>query len=510
MTNRNLSIATVCCVAIASASLLVAAEPVYDAWAWLVWGRELAGLALDTSSGPSFKPLPVAITSLLSLAGDAAPQLWLLLVRASWLLALVLAGALAHRLSAGLGRRPQAFAAAFAGLSLALLRDDVTMWARQGAAGMSEPLLVALVLGAVAAGLEQRSRTALVLGALAALIRPEVWPLLAAYGLWRWRAQPALRPWLAALAVAVPALWIVPGVLSAGDAASAGERARRGAGAPAGEMLEALWRGVQMPLLAAWPLALYAIAGSRRRRRAATGAAAAAPSPGSPARTRTVSGGPAPNDPRIPAGTLLVLFAGAVAWIAVVVIMAGAGFAGLPRFMAPAAALIGVIAGVGLARRLASGQRPRRDMAAVALLLLVVAQVAHRAGELPHSISTTARIARSHDDLRRLAGEIGRDRLLRCGRLATSDVLVRTALAWELGVPLGDVVTFGDLPAQDGAFVVGSQASPLLAAFMRGHADLAGERGEWRVYSLGCPPAGAADSSSSASVRITGVSGADL
>ena len=32
--------------------LLVAVEPLYDAWAWLVWGRELAHLGLDTSSGP--------------------------------------------------------------------------------------------------------------------------------------------------------------------------------------------------------------------------------------------------------------------------------------------------------------------------------------------------------------------------------------------------------------------------------------------------------------------------
>ena len=242
MTIRNLFFAILGCVLVAAASLLIDAEPVYDAWAWLVWGRELADLELDTSSGPSWKPLPVAVTTVLSVAGDAAPDIWLALVRASWLLALVLAGAVAHQLSAGLGRRPQALAAAFAVLSLALLRDDITMWARQGAAGMSEPVLVALVLGAVAAGLRERWRAALVLGVLAALVRPEVWPLLGVYGLWRWREQPALRPWLVAIAVAVPALWIVPELLAGGDGASAGERARRGDEGPAVEMLEALWR----------------------------------------------------------------------------------------------------------------------------------------------------------------------------------------------------------------------------------------------------------------------------
>ena len=189
-------------------------RPSYDAWAWLVWGRELAGFRLDTSSGPSFKPLPVAIAALLSPAGDAAPALWLVIVRASWLLSLVLAGALAYRLTAGLDRRLRWIAAGFAALVLLLLFDEITPWARQAAIGMSEPLLVALVLGAVAAALDGRSRTALVLAGLAALVRPEAWPLLAAYGVWRWRAEPALRPWIAAIAVAVPALWFAPDLLA--------------------------------------------------------------------------------------------------------------------------------------------------------------------------------------------------------------------------------------------------------------------------------------------------------
>ena len=189
---------------------------------------------------------------------------------------------------------------------------------------------------------------------------------------------------------------------------------------------------------------------------------------------------------------MLVLAAGAVAWIAIVVAMAAAGFAGLPRFMAPAAAIVGVLGGVGLARWVASDRR-QRGLALVAAALvagLVVVQAGLRVGELPHAISTTARIDRSHDDLRRLANDVGRERLLRCGRLATSDVLVRTLLAWELHVPLGSVVTFGLPPTKSGAFVVGPQASPLLRSFMRGHTDLLAERGEWRVYSLRCAAAG--------------------
>ena len=81
---------------------------------------------------------------------------------------------------------------------------------------MSEPLLVALVLGAVRVALAGRVRWALVLGALAALLRPEAWPLLALYGLWAWRAEPRARPLVAAIGVAVPALWLAPELLSGG------------------------------------------------------------------------------------------------------------------------------------------------------------------------------------------------------------------------------------------------------------------------------------------------------
>ncbi|MBA3327150.1 MAG: hypothetical protein H0T43_02465, partial [Solirubrobacterales bacterium] len=85
------------CLALAGASLALPYEPVYDAWAWLVWGRELAGLGLDLSAGPSWKPLPVLVTTPLAAAGDAAPALWLVVARAGWLLAIVLAADLAWR-----------------------------------------------------------------------------------------------------------------------------------------------------------------------------------------------------------------------------------------------------------------------------------------------------------------------------------------------------------------------------------------------------------------------------
>src|SRR5687767_13871807 len=65
-------------LAVAS-TLVVAAVPSYDPWAWLLWGREAAGGSLSTAEGPAFKPLPVAVCALLAPFGDAAPWLWVTL-----------------------------------------------------------------------------------------------------------------------------------------------------------------------------------------------------------------------------------------------------------------------------------------------------------------------------------------------------------------------------------------------------------------------------------------------
>lgn len=455
------------CVGVAAVSLLIAAEPVYDAWAWLVWGRELTHLRLDVTTGPSWKPLPVALTAPLSLAGDAAPELWLVLVRTAWLLSLVLAAELAHHLTAGRPRLLRMSAAAFAAVALALLSGEVTLWSRQAAGGMSEPLLVALALGAVRAALAGRVRWALVLGALTALLRPEAWPLLALYGLWCWRAYPRSRPVVLAIGVAVPALWFAPELLTAGGGGA--ERAQRDTSDP----LEALERAAALPLAVAWPLALLAL-----RDRA----------------------------PRI-------LAAGALLWVAIVAAMTLIGFAGLPRFATPAAAIVCVLGGVGLAAGLAHlrlGSRPVSRPASVAAGLLVaitagftLARLPERVSDVPQGWQTAARTEEAHDRLRRVVRRIGKEQLLRCGKLATTDVLVRTALAWELGIPLSQVVGFGEPSRRSGAFVLGFGAPRALHDDIRSAGRLLGVSGEWRAYSIGCPV-----TANSPPSRNAGVSGA--
>src|SRR5919108_2984867 len=87
------------CLALAALTLLLPWALAFDPWAWLVWGREVTRLELDTAGGPSWKPLPVVATTILSLAGGAAPALWLVVARAGGLLAIAGAAALAGRLA---------------------------------------------------------------------------------------------------------------------------------------------------------------------------------------------------------------------------------------------------------------------------------------------------------------------------------------------------------------------------------------------------------------------------
>ena len=163
------------------------AGPTYDPWAWIIWGREIAHLDLVTTAGPSWKPLPVLFTTPFSLFGDAAaPLLWLLVARAGGLLAI----AMAYRLAAA-PRRDRA-----AGHDRRRRARPRRRVRRNFARGNSEGLLVAASLWAIERHLDGRPPRRVPASAVAAaLLRPEVWPFVALYGVWlvhrEWR-QPRL------------------------------------------------------------------------------------------------------------------------------------------------------------------------------------------------------------------------------------------------------------------------------------------------------------------------------
>ena len=397
------------CMALAAVSLILPSEPTYDPWAWIVWGREIAFLELDTSGGPSWKPLPVLFTFVFAPFGKLhdgiPPALWLVVARVGTLLAMVMAFRLARRL-AGPGRATGIGAGVVAATALALSPQ----WLRYAAHGNEAPLAVALMLWGVERHLDGERSHALVLGFLACLLRPEVFPFLAAYGLWLWVAEPACRRLTTGLAVALPVLWLVPEWIGSGSPLSAGAQARS---EPSWSLsladrpwLEALERAhallgpqIEFAMLAAVAFALW------RRDLRVVGLAGAA-----------------------------------VLWVGLVVAMTQAGFSGNARYFLPAMVLACVLAGVGAARLAEAAGRPAAAVAvAVALALAASPYLDRRVRVLADQAEAAEQAADLHRDLRltvRAAG--GPDGVVARGAPLVNRAFM-THLAWETKLPIGVV-----------------------------------------------------------------------
>ncbi len=215
-------IAIAACIGIAALSLLLPSEPSYDPWAWFVWAREITHGELDTMGGPSWKPLPVALVAVAAPLGDELPvALWIVVARAGALLALVLAFRLAARLTGG-SPFLRVVAGTIAVAALALTPD----WFQFTAHASEAPLAVALMLWAILRHLDGSRGQAMVLGALACLMRPELFPFLALYALWLWRAEPRRRLLVAALMVLIPLAWLGPDWIGSGNPFDGGSQAR--------------------------------------------------------------------------------------------------------------------------------------------------------------------------------------------------------------------------------------------------------------------------------------------
>ncbi len=406
-------------VAIAAVSLLYPSSPGYDPWAWLIWGREIAELDLSTDNGPSWKPLPVAFTTVFSFAGDAAPALWLLVARAGGLLAL----AMAFRVAARLAGRMGTLAGVVAVLGVLLAGDFFALSAR----GWSEPLLAGFVLLAFERHLDGARRTAFGLVFAAALIRPEVWPFLALYGVYLWRRDPARRPLIVVLLLLVPVLWFGPDLVASGDPLRSQVRAQDPLpGRPAlaeHPALEVLRQGRELLLapiqiLAALAGAYAAVAFARRRTEGAT----------------------------------LVVALGCVAWVAIVAVMAEFGYTGNPRYLVPAAVGVCVLAGVGAALLIEGvllglertlkrpiGLLPASLAASIVLLAALAPSGSPAIDELKlgaKRVRSQGEVPADLEDAVRMAG--GRERLLACGDVFTGPFQVPLA-AWTLRIPIRDV-----------------------------------------------------------------------
>lgn len=382
------------CAVVAAASMPFAPSLSYDAWGWLLWGREIVGsLPFTTATYPSWKPLTGLIAIPLAPLGDAAPWLWLLGVRTGAVVALVLAFRLGWRA-----------AGPWAGVLAAAVLLLLPGWLFEAGVGESEPLLTALLLGALDRHLARRDGPGLALLFAASLLRPETWPLLAASGVLAWRRSPRLRPWIGAALVAVPALWFGGDYIGSGSPFTGGHLARiskqavaiqQGGAYPPLVVLRRAAELVPAALLAG--LLVAVVAGVRRR------------------------------DP-----LLLTLCAGALVWTAEVATMSAVGYPGIERFLFPAAAAAGIAGAAGLTMlvRLPRATGPRVVLAGVAVAALAGSVLA----VAPATRSETARIEHRSDVNQSLVALMQRvdPRTFSGKRHLAVQGIESTALAWQL------------------------------------------------------------------------------
>jgi hypothetical protein len=441
---------------IGALSLLIPSTPSYDPWAWLVWGREIAHVNLQTTGGPSWKPLPVLFTTLFAVFGKAQPDLWLVIARAGAVMAVAMVFKLAWRLTADLVARatPQAetsrglaiVAPLIAGLIAAGSLVNSSGFISNNALGYSEGLATALALIAVDSYLDGAPRRTFVIGFFAALDRPELWFIWGPYGLYLFWRDPGARKLVVALFALIPVLWFLPELWGSGHLLRGVTRAQHPRSNSAAfakcpvctvfrkEAWPAVWDRVKIPGLIAM---LVAAIGLWRTRDAWW-------------KRRVVDRGV-----RARAWLLGLGVFGYVWWLGVA-IETQAGFSGNNRYLVLGTAPVAIVGGVGwgwFSRALADGIRrlsargegagsgpgtrfsiPAGAAVAVVLFLALPSWVGKGIVSLPRTHHALAYQAHLRTDLTAAVTKAGgADALLRCGPVMTEGFQV-PMVAWTLGV----------------------------------------------------------------------------
>ncbi|MFT4035136.1 MAG: hypothetical protein QM679_06140 [Patulibacter sp.] len=400
--------------------------PTYDPWAWIIWGREIVHGDLVTTTGPSWKPLPMLFTIPFALFGQAEPDLWLWVARAFALLGLVAAAQLAVRLGGRL-------AGALAVVALA----STPLYYAYGIQGSSEGMLVFVCCLAAAAWLDGRRSHAFWWLVAASLLRPEVWLYAAIVGLERIVSSPRRMPWVGGAGLLTLAAWLIPEKIGSGAYFRAATRANAPnpdsaafASHPSLEVLGSmgnllLWLPA-ITLLVAVGIAAWAWRFDR-------GAA-----------------------PRIPSsavrdGAFLTLLA--LGWVAIVAAMTEGGYAGNPRYLAAPLGLLVPVAIAGLAwavRLLADrGVMLVGELAVLAALVVVVLNAATR---LPGRTKEITYQAENRAELARIAHDPAVRRAIVGCRPISAHPLMIPPVAWTFGLHLEELEFKGQ---ERGSFIRG-------------------------------------------------------
>ncbi len=414
-------------------TLWLGGAPTYDPWAWIIWGREIIDGDLDlvTTAGPSWKPLPMIFTIPFALFGDAAPDLWMWVARASALVGIVAVADLAARLGGRL-------AGALAGVAVALM----PLYYAYGVQGSSEGALVLVCCLAATSWMDGRKDHAFWWLVAAALLRPEAWAFVAVVGLQRLWTGPKRIWWIGGAGVVVIASWLIPEKIGSGAYLRAATRAHdpnpESAAFAASPTLEVLGSMANLmlwlPLIGASLALIFGVVAWRQSDDA-----------------RPIS------KPVLRNAAFLALLA--FGWVAIVAAMTEGGYAGNPRYLAAPLGLMVAVALGGVAwlvRALArhNGSSFAELLVMAALLLLVVV-----AGlRLPGRTEEITFQAANREQLAAMADRPGFKRtLLACGPLVSHPLMV-PPIAWSFRLHMADVIS--DEPAPPyGTYVVGTNAA---------------------------------------------------
>jgi hypothetical protein len=446
---------------VAAVSLAVPSTPSYDPWSWLIWGREIIHLDLQTTGGPTWKPLPVIFTTIFALFGKIQPDLWLIVARAGAFAAVAMSFRMSIRLTRQIGSwlvkpagdpgwllewLPGLAAGVICVLGLALSGGYLS----SNVLGYSEGLALALILIALERHLDGHPQQAFTLGFFVALDRPEIWLFWGPYGLWLFWRDEGARKLVIGLFVLIPILWFLPEYWGSGQLLRGADRAQNVRSNSlalkscpfCSELKDAAWPTVLLRLKAASAVLLVLVAAIAARVYRRTGA-----------RSLLTS------DSRLRALVVTALYAvGGLAWFVVIAIMTQAHFSGNNRYLVFGSALIDICgavafgwAGQELANLVALGVRRSRALSGRALASGAVAVgsaitgivfleapnwVGHTLIDIPATHGSIVYQGHLRDGVNDLVKRYGGpNKVLACGTVMTEGFQV-PMVAWTLDVKM--------------------------------------------------------------------------
>jgi hypothetical protein len=388
---------------------LTGMRPDYDAFGWLVWGRQVLHWKLNTDGAPSWKPLTFLFTLPYALLGSAQLWLWMITAGAGAVGGTVFAARIAFKLTGPSPERRYApfVAAGFAGVGLL----GIDTYSHLILIANADPLIVTLCLGAIDCHLSRRPRLAFAMIVGASLGRPEAWMFAGLYAVWVWRVAPAMRVMVVLGIVLIPAFWFTVPALTSHSWFIAGDLALNQRTVIHGNKILGVisrFRGLyELPMQLAALLGL-ALAVARRDL------------------------------------VMLGLAGAALLWLVTEIAFAYHGWSAVPRYLIEPAGVMVAIAGGAVGRVLADTRRWRmvRWAGPIAVAVLVVA-LAPTARSRVRTTRDEIKRARSHaKQVNRLTAVIkrvgGPAKVKACGQ-PVSLVGFQSTLAWAVGLNVGNV-----------------------------------------------------------------------